>query len=158
MNQEATKLVMGKIPAFKGFSFSQAFQFLRGGQNISCLQGQVLCREGGASTHMFILLAGALSIQVKKMAIARVEPVSVVGEMGLLTGMERCATIEVVEDATLIRISKETLGEVLGEKHELAAKFYQNMLDSLCRRLRQTNAQYIAGQPQVQPQIASLVT
>ena len=157
VNQETTKLIIDKIPAFKGFSLPQAARFMRGGRKMSCRQDEVLCREGDPSSHLYILLAGELGIESLEVEIARVKPVNVVGEMGLLTGMERCASVKVVQEAMLIQIGKDTLDGVLQENHQLATIFYRNMLDTLCRRLRQSNAQTLLNQTDLQADLASLI-
>ena len=154
---EATKKVIAKIPAFRGLSFSQAYHLLRGGEKVVYTSHEVLCREGDKSTDMYVLLTGELSIKSNDTEISRVRPVDVVGEMGLITGLPRCATIEVVGEATLFKISKDVLDKALEEKHEMAAKVYKNMLDSLCRRLREANVQFVEVQSEVHPQIAPLV-
>ena len=121
------------------------------------LKHEVLCRAGDESTELFILLSGELSIQSDDVDITRITPVDIVGEMGLITGLPRCATIEIVEDATLIKIDKQDLDEMLEEKHELAAIFYKNILGSLCQRLRKANVQFVETQSEIHPQIASIV-
>ena len=63
----------------------------------------------------------------------------VVGEMSLITGLPRCATIEVTEDATLFVIHAVNFERLMSENVELAARFCRNMLASLCTKLRQSN-------------------
>ena len=67
--------------------------------------------------------------------------VDVVGEMGVITGMLRSATLEVESFARLIVIAK-TEFEVLVEANDhMAAKIYRRLVDVLCRRLRESNVQ-----------------
>ena len=73
--------------------------------------------------------------------------VDVVGEMGVITGMLRSATLEVESFARLIVIAK-TEFEVLVEANDhMAAKIYRRLVDVLCRRLlRESNVQLVRTQ------------
>ena len=59
--------------------------------------------------------------------------------MSLITGLPRCATIEVTEDAALFVIHAVNFERLMSENVELAARIYRNMLVSLCTKLRQFN-------------------
>ena len=65
--------------------------------------------------------------------------------MSLITGLPRCATIEVTEDATWFVIHAVNFERLMSENVELAARFYRNMLVSLCTKLRQSNVHLVAS-------------
>tara|TARA_B100001105_G_C21961322_1_gene260845 strand:+ start:43 stop:276 length:234 start_codon:yes stop_codon:yes gene_type:complete len=67
--------------------------------------------------------------------------VDVVGEMGVITGMLRSATLEVESFARLIVIAKTEFEVLLKADDHMAAKRYRRLVDVLCRRLRESNVQ-----------------
>ena len=67
--------------------------------------------------------------------------VDVVGEMGVITGMLRSATLEVESFARLIVTAKTEFEVLLKADDHLAAKRYRRLVDVLCRRLRESNVQ-----------------
>jgi len=60
--------------------------------------------------------------------------VDVVGEMGVITGMLRSATLEVESFARLIVIAKTEFEVLLKADDHLAATRYRRLVDVLCRR------------------------
>ena len=67
--------------------------------------------------------------------------VDVVGEMGVITGMLRSATLEVESFARLIVIDKTEFELLVEANDHMAAKIYRRLVDVLCRRLRESNVQ-----------------
>ena len=110
-------------------------------------QNYVLCKEGDKSTDMFILLAGELAIKKGNVELARVQPVEIVGEMGLITGQPRSAMVETAKNTTLLLISKMKFDVALKKDADAAAKIYKNMLNSVCNKLRQANARLTREKP-----------
>ena len=106
-------------------------------------EGHVLCKDGDKSTSMFILLAGELAVKVGDEEIARVPPVDIVGEMGVVTNEPRCATIVVTQEATVMVIGKMQFDVLLKNDLDMAAKVYKNMLGSISRKLRENNARLL---------------
>ena len=72
--------------------------------------------------------------------------VDVVGEMGVITGMLRSATLEVESFARLIVIAKTEFEVLLKADDHMAAKRYRRLVDVLCRRLRESNVQLVRTQ------------
>ena len=132
--------IIEKIPLFQGLSLNQVRQLLDAGQMTNYQKDSVLCKEGDKSTDMFILLAGELAIKKKNTELARVTPVEIVGEMGLVTSQPRSALVEVTKYATLILINKMKFDVILKKDADAAAKIYRNMLSSVCNKLREANA------------------
>ena len=128
-------------------SLNQVRQLLETGLMENYDQNYVLCKEGDKSTDMFILLAGELAIKKGNVELARVQPVEIVGEMGLITGQPRSAMVETAKNTTLLLISKMKFDVALKKDADAAAKIYKNMLNSVCNKLRQANARLTREKP-----------
>jgi len=64
--------------------------------------GDVVVREGGTSSSLWILVSGALRVVKGDVAVNTiVEPGAVIGEMSLLLGVRHSATVEATEPSRL---------------------------------------------------------
>ena len=108
--------------------------FWKFGRNFS--KGTVLCHEGDPGHDMFIIQKG--KVQVRKnvgtgeKVLAFLSDGEFFGEMALLLGMDRSATVEVVEDSKILVIAPDTFENLLKNSPEIALK----MLKKMALRLR----------------------
>ena len=128
-----------KIPLVRNLSMHQVQQVLKAGHLEMYPAEHVLCRYGENSTAMYILLAGELTVKDGSTELAVIQPVDIVGEMGVITNQPRSATIAVGQDATLISVRKMQLDVLLKSDVDMAARLYRNMLNSLSEKLRKNN-------------------
>lgn len=102
-------------------------------------RGTILFREGDGGQEMFIIQKG--KVQVRKRIGTREEVLAELGEgeffgeMALLIGLGRSATVEVIEDSKLLVIRPETFSSLLKGNVEIAVK----MLKKMASRLRATD-------------------
>ncbi len=79
----------------------------------TALGGKTLIRQGDASDEMFIIVSGALGVYIRSGAstaerfVARIGPGETVGEMGLISGEPRSATVRCLRDAEILAIAKK---------------------------------------------------
>jgi hypothetical protein len=66
--------------------------------------GQVLVRQGDLSNELFLLMDGLLSVEVDDTAVAEVAPGAVLGELALLRGGRRQATLRATTACRVARI------------------------------------------------------
>ncbi len=93
--------------------------------------GAVIVREGDAGASLFIVVTGLLDVAKQPQGAAvprkvgRLEPGDVFGEMSLLTGAARSATITAATPTTLLEISKQQLEPILTNHPETIAELSQ---------------------------------
>jgi MFS family permease len=73
-------------------------------QEVVMPAGQVVIREGDEADALWILGAGALSVQTSARELPPVTAPGYVGELGLLHGIPRTATVTTSRESTLLRI------------------------------------------------------
>jgi sulfate permease, SulP family len=106
--------------------------------------GEVLCREGDSADTMWILARGSVSVRLARgnAETRRVAGLSVgttVGEMALLEGGRRSATIVADEDVECFAITATAL-QALVERHPaIALRLLVNLGAELSKRLRMTS-------------------
>ncbi|NWF53945.1 MAG: cyclic nucleotide-binding domain-containing protein [Syntrophaceae bacterium] len=108
--------------------------FWKFGKNFS--KGTILCREGDAGHEMFIIQKGKVRVRKKvgkgEKVLAELSDGEFIGEMALLLGMDRSATVEVIEDSKVLVVGPDTFESLLKNSPEIAMK----MLKKMALRLR----------------------
>jgi CRP-like cAMP-binding protein len=102
--------------------------------------GEALVEEDGAGHSMFVVVEGELVVSVRDEAepVAKLAPGAVVGEMSLLTGAPRNATVTAPGAATALEIDKDALANVLWMSPGLVDRF----VEMLFRRQRELDRLY----------------
>lgn len=91
-------------------------------------KGTVLMRQGDAAISMFIMMEGAISVAIKtasgeEQEVAVSAAGDVVGEMSLMTGAPRTATVTALTRVRVLEITRETIDEMLKKNPELFERF-----------------------------------
>jgi putative ABC transport system ATP-binding protein len=134
--------VVAKIPMFSGLTADSVKKVLMACESRVAEPGQVLCRFGEPSHEMLILLSGRLDVFTDtRVHLASVTPVAPVGEMGLITGQPRSATVVVAERVNLLAIKKTAFDRLNRQGGEICAQVYRNVIQTLSHRLRATRSQ-----------------
>ncbi|GAB4534839.1 MAG: hypothetical protein Kow0063_18370 [Anaerolineae bacterium] len=94
-------------------------------------QGAVIFREGEAGDAMYLVESGQLEVAIvagdKEQSLAYLGPGNFVGEISLLLGQPRSATLKVVIDAELWVLRKQDLEELLAEYPSIALHFTREL-------------------------------
>lgn len=101
--------------------------------------GQILFRENEIADSLYIVLSGCLGVVVRgsnghDILVARVAAGETVGEMGLLGGGVRSATVEALRDTELLKLDKGSYEDLLLRD----PKSIHALISLLARRLRET--------------------
>ncbi len=87
--------------------------------------GEAIIRQGDSDNELFIMVRGTVKVLVKQtkrrkpVEVARLGPGQFFGEMSLLTGEKRTATVRSVEECELVAVGKEAFHRVFGLHPEL---------------------------------------
>ncbi|MBN1936466.1 MAG: cyclic nucleotide-binding domain-containing protein [Anaerolineae bacterium] len=106
--------------------------------------GEMLIREGQPIPALYIILAGALSVFTQgsgDQAIAQLVAGDVAGEMSLVDARPPSATVQAIQDSTVLAIPRSTLQTRLGQDVSFAARFFKAIAIFLSQRLRDTEYQ-----------------
>ena len=96
-------------------------RFLRGGLHLpskTCAPGEIVIREGDAGDVAYMIASGTCrayrTVDGRQETLATMGVGDVFGEMALLLYEPRAATVEAVDEVTLLVLDKQTLSEGLG--------------------------------------------
>ncbi|MEE2658896.1 MAG: response regulator [Candidatus Latescibacterota bacterium] len=128
-----------KIALFNGLSPTQLRVTLGHCHAQQFEAGTVVCQQGGASDEMHILVSGKLAVLEDNVRVASIIPVDSVGEMGVITGHARSATVEAVEPSHVLTIEKVKLDSVLRAQRDLKNRIFANIINILSEKLVRDN-------------------
>lgn len=105
---------------------------------LSLAQGDILFKQGDAGDSMYVLARGALVVSLtgpdgQERRIDVLDSGESVGEIALLTGQQRSATVRSLVDSDLIRLSKTGLDHISEKYPDLAVKLVDQMLPRIQR-------------------------
>lgn len=118
--------------------------------------GESAVRQGEAGSSLFFVLQGGMSVEVDGHQVALLEKGRMFGEMSLLTGEPRSATVRAVNEARLAEVTKEDLvclmekndrlleklGQAL-ERHESGIREHQTAMSEKAASAVPTAADYL---------------
>ena len=104
-------------------------------------KGEVLMRQGDPGDSGVILVTGTARVNMvasngREIVLDYLDPGAVIGEIALLDGGDRTATVTMVEDGSVLRLSRDTCAEFIMRNPNVAL----GMLQEMATRLRQMNA------------------
>jgi CRP-like cAMP-binding protein len=142
--QITSELIAGfltKTELFEGFSPEEVEAFIPFMQVLRVDGGQVLFKEGANGDAWYLLLDGEVSVTKNMPAgpphvLAHLESGDGFGEMALIDGAPRMATLHTVTDTILLRLQRDVFLRLMGEGHVPATKLLWAMSGQLCRRQR----------------------
>jgi small-conductance mechanosensitive channel/CRP-like cAMP-binding protein len=113
-----------KVSLFNSLSESEAVTLAAGLQTVPFASGEVLTRQGAEAHWLYIIIAGRCSVRVHQGESEREVAVLVegqyFGEMGLLTGEVRTATVVALSDVECFRLGKNEFHELVRLRPEIA--------------------------------------
>ncbi|CAN5597625.1 mechanosensitive ion channel family protein [soil metagenome] len=106
-------------PLFKCLTDEQLNGLLKNAEQSYFGRGEALIEQGAEGDSMFVLLRGRAQVSVatgdSTIRVGALRAGDCFGEMSLLTGEKRTATVRAEEDCEVLEISKPVMGELLRE-------------------------------------------
>jgi CRP-like cAMP-binding protein len=137
--------IFKKISLFRELSNTELIKLGNLTQKVSFHAGDVLFKRGDAGDALYLIREGEVEVLAPSPEAEEVEDVVAVlkpgdlfGEMALVEGEPRSATVRARSDAKLIRIKKEYFEEMMNKEHTIALKIYRRLTIILSHRLRET--------------------
>lgn len=124
--------VLKKVPLLSGLSRRDLDLIARVADEVKVEEGRVLTRQGGLGMEFLLLLEGSARVERDGKVIARLGPGDFFGEMSLIDGKPRSATVIADSPSALLAVQARSFRTLLGTVPGLQKK----VLIALCERLR----------------------
>jgi CRP/FNR family cyclic AMP-dependent transcriptional regulator len=138
---EATVELLRRVSLFTELSEEELEKIARVAVPRSYGAGSIILREGDPGDTCYILRSGRARVvrqhaDGRAITLTNLGPGEIFGELAMIDGEVRSATVEAIDDVLAIAILAGDLKRLLGEHPEIAVK----LLAALAERLRETNA------------------
>ena len=124
--QSTARIMLAQQPIFKCLTDAQLDALLPRGRVIHFGRNEKIIEQGAAGDSMFILVDGEANVVVDRKGfqthVASLKSGDCFGELSLLTGENRSATVLANKDCEVVEIGKAVLGHSLRENPELLHK------------------------------------
>ena len=141
-NEQHRSELLSRVELFRGLD---AEELLRLGRDTTVRvvhAGETVVRQGEPGSSLFVLVEGLLDVMVtaegkqEPVKVGQMRPGEFFGEMSLLTGEQRSATVKAVCETVIYEVTKEQIGALLTGRSALAVALCDA---AAARRLRQSN-------------------
>ncbi len=140
------KAIIERIEIFKSLEPEEEEILAKRITQITVNPGDTIVENGAAGESMYILVEGLLFVYAdfegtgQTTQVARLTPGQFFGEMSLLTGEPRSATIEAATSAVVYEVTKHDLQALIEGRPEIAATITQVVAERRTRNLKARDA------------------
>jgi small-conductance mechanosensitive channel/CRP-like cAMP-binding protein len=124
---EQLAAIITQQPLFEDLDPEEGLRVAAFAHRVRFGRNEMIIRQGDNGESMFILLRGTASVEATRdgvlKRVAELRPGDCFGEMSLLTGEPRSATVSAKTDCEVLEIPKPAVAEVLRTNPELAERF-----------------------------------
>jgi len=129
--------LLGDVDLFATLTSRQLKELAEVGVEVVFDAGATVVATGQPGEAFFVVAEGELEVSTGAAPVRLLGPGDTFGEMALLDGLPRSATVTTISEATLIGIDRATFRELLIESPTIAL----TLLDVMSRRLRAHESQ-----------------
>ena len=141
MDVSAKREILGRVEIFSRCKRGDLKTMARACQEVSYQAGEALCRQGERGVAMFVVVSGKVRIEEgmpdgSSVLLGHLGPDAVVGEMAVVDGEERMATVIAEEPTACLTLTSWDLKAAIKERPAIAL----DILLTVVRRFRDTTA------------------
>ncbi len=128
----AIAAAVDKAALFARLSEDQRRRLVEGSSERQYAPGETIVKEGDRSSSMFLIESGSVAVSIQgamgeDRALTVLDAGAAFGEISLLTGEPRTATVRAVTETTLVEIEKGALAPILREQPQLVQELEATM-------------------------------
>jgi CRP-like cAMP-binding protein len=124
--------LLSKIDLFSFLNQDEIEDLCKGLIRKEYTKGYEIVRINENGNSMFVLLEGLLDVYIdnednQPVKVARITPGNYFGEMSLLTGEKRSATVSTATDSIVFEITRENFNKILSARNSIIDKISENI-------------------------------
>jgi CRP/FNR family cyclic AMP-dependent transcriptional regulator len=128
--------MLSGIDLFSGLSKRDAKRLVARAREVAHGKGKQVASEGGSAVGFHMILSGQATVTRDSRMIRTLGPGDYFGEISMIDGKPRSATVTIDEDVHALAIDHGVFESLLDEQPEFA----RGLLKGLCSRLREMEA------------------
>jgi CRP-like cAMP-binding protein len=128
-------LFLKSIDLFRAMPSEELAQIAEIAEEQAFVAGDPVFAEGEPGDALYLVVEGTVRVHRGDKQLAQLGVRDVVGEMAVLDGEPRSASVTVVKDAALLKIGRDDFRDILTERPEIG----MGVIKVLSRRLRETS-------------------
>lgn len=117
--------LLKKVPLFSDCSAKELTQIAAASKNVKHKAGTIIAREGEPGIGLFVIVSGEAEVTIGGVKRATLGPADFFGEVALLDGGPRTATVTASEDMELLGITAWVFRGLMHEHPSIALKTLQ---------------------------------
>ena len=133
---DARVALLAATPLFSACSKKELTRIASLADELAVEAGQILCTEGQNGNDCFVLVDTTAGVRVKGRKVASIPAGSICGELALLDGGPRAATVTAESDGRILVLTRPAFLGLIGDVPSISRR----MLEALGGRLREANA------------------
>ncbi len=135
--------LVSNLDFFRGFSEEDLWEIVHASEWLTCQPGDTVVAEGELDASFFVIVEGSVTVKKNTCDILLLHPGACFGEMGLVSGRQRSATVVALRAVTLLKICSPLI-----ERMPISTqnRFQRSFLLALISRL-ETATEQLAEQP-----------
>ncbi len=139
MNENYAELIT-TFPLFNGFTANGTKRLLEAGEVLDHERGNGLMAEGDNSDFVVLVLTGRLEVFVERegqdFVLTEAGPGSIIGELAMLCGIPRSASVRAKENSSVLQWSDEAFRTLLLRDPKLSQRIFREALRTLIEKER----------------------
>ncbi len=137
--------LFGETNLFRGLSTEEVREIVRVSEQRTIAPGDRLFAQGDNARALYMIQSGEFEVSTVTdfgghLVLAHLGPGSVVGEMALLEGGSRSATVEAISECVIFELSHDAFSSLRAKRRHAAYKLILNLASTLGDRRRQADA------------------
>jgi CRP/FNR family transcriptional regulator, cyclic AMP receptor protein len=136
-SRDAQRRHLQRVPLFSGFDEDELRRVEELSRIVEVPEGTLITRIGDAGDSFFVIIDGMAAVRTPVGTGSQLQPGDFFGEMSLLDGEPRSATIVAATDLRLLSVDRSHFWRLLDENPELIRRIL-TVLSRRVRRLEQT--------------------
>jgi CRP-like cAMP-binding protein len=128
-------LFLKSIDLFRALPAEELAQIAEIAEEQEFVAGDPVFAEGEPGDALYLVVEGQVRVHKSQKQIAMLGVRDVVGEMAVLDGESRSASVTVMTDSALLKIGRDDFRDILTERPEIA----MGVIKVLSHRLRETS-------------------
>jgi CRP-like cAMP-binding protein len=123
------------VSIFRGLHKSTLFEVARKSAEVSYSQGETVVRQGDPGDALCIVVDGSVEVRRDDQAVAQLTAGNYFGELSLIDGEPRSATVVALEDVVILTLKSEDFDALLDVPYVMNA-----VMTNLARLVREAQA------------------